>query len=184
MADVVNSETRSRMMSGIRSKDTRPEQLVRKALFAAGFRFRLHRRSLPGVPDVVLPRRKVAIFVHGCFWHLHRECLYAKLPTTRPVFWRNKLEGNAQRDQNNIEALLALGWRVLVVWECATREKAAGLSETLFAWIEGGENRGELSGGSTGGESDAQCLHFVKAIDDYPHKLHGSKSQESQASID
>jgi DNA mismatch endonuclease, patch repair protein len=154
MADVVSSETRSRMMSGIRSKDTKPEQLVRKALFAAGFRFRLHRRNLPGVPDVVLPGRRVAIFVHGCFWHLHRECQYAKIPSTRPDFWRKKLEGNAQRDRRNVEALIALGWRVLVVWECATKKNVVGLQEALVAWIGGGETRGELSGGTTYASAD------------------------------
>jgi DNA mismatch endonuclease (patch repair protein) len=149
MADVVSSETRSRMMSGIPGKNTKPEQMVRKALFAAGFRFRLHRRDLPGVPDVALPGSRVAIFVHGCFWHLHRECRYAKLPSTRPDFWKQKLEGNALRDSKNIEALLALGWRVFVVWECATRKKAAGLPEALAAWIEGGETWGELPTGPT-----------------------------------
>jgi len=135
------------MMSGIHSKDTKPEQLVRKALFAAGFRFRLHRRNLPGVPDVVLPGRRVAIFVHGCFWHLHRECQYFKYPASRAEFWREKLESNEQRDQRNIEALLALGWRVLVVWECMTRKNAEELPEALAAWIHGNETRGELSGG-------------------------------------
>ena len=146
MTDVVSRETRSRMMSGIRGKNTKPEHVVRKALFAAGFRFRLHRRDLPGVPDIVLPGCRVAIFVHGCFWHCHRNCLYAKIPATRPDFWREKLEGNAFRDRRNVEALLALGWRVLVVWECASRQNATGLPEALLAWIQGSELHGEMAG--------------------------------------
>ena len=146
MTDVVSRETRSRMMSGIRGKNTKPEHVVRKALFAAGFRFRLHRRDLPGVPDIVLPGCRVAIFVHGCFWHCHRNCLYAKIPATRPDFWREKLEGNAFRDRRNVAALLALGWRVLVVWECASRQNATGLHEALLAWIQGSELHGEMAG--------------------------------------
>lgn len=150
MSDVVSSEIRSRMMSGIRGKDTKPELTVRKALFAAGFRFRLHRRDLPGVPDVVLPGKRVAIFVHGCFWHMHSGCKNAKLPSSRRDFWREKLGRNIERDKKNIDALIDLGWRVLVVWECSTREKGAEsvLPSVLASWIDGGEARGELSGGS------------------------------------
>lgn len=152
MADVVDRETRKRMMSGIRGKDTRPEMLVRRALFAAGFRFRLHRADLPGSPDIVLPGRRVAIFVHGCFWHMHQGCRLARLPATRPEFWRDKLEGNVARDRWAVEALAADGWRVLVVWECATRGKGAlgSLGEVLAEWIGGGAVSGELTGGSIG----------------------------------
>lgn len=150
MSDVVSRETRSRMMSGIRAKGTKPELFVRKALFAAGFRFRLHRRDLPGVPDVVLPGKKIAIFVHGCFWHMHKGCRNAKMPSTRQDFWSEKLGRNVVRDRENIDALVGLGWRVLVVWECATREKGAEilLPSALASWIGGGEATGELSGGS------------------------------------
>lgn len=150
MSDVVSSDIRSRMMSGIRGKDTKPELTVRKALFAAGFRFRLHRRDLPGVPDIVLPGKRVAIFVHGCFWHMHSGCNNAKLPSSRQDFWREKLGRNIERDKKNIDALIDLGWRVLVVWECSTREKGAEsvLPSVLASWIGGGEARGELSGGS------------------------------------
>lgn len=149
VADVVGPETRSRMMSGIRGKDTKPEMIVRRALFAAGFRFRLHRRDLPGAPDVVLPARGIAVFIHGCFWHMHEGCSLAKLPATRPDFWKAKLEGNVERDQRTVEALLAQDWRVLVVWECATKDKAAAstLPETLSAWIEGTARFGEISAG-------------------------------------
>lgn len=150
MADVVNKETRSRMMSGIRARNTKPEILVRKALFAAGYRFRLHRKDLPGVPDVVLPGRKIAIFVHGCFWHQHAGCHYAKLPATRPEFWKKKLGANIVRDRRTIEALHAAGWRVLVVWECATRDPQirAELSNLLKQWITGPDAAGELRGPS------------------------------------
>ncbi len=149
MTDVVDAATRSRMMSGIRGKDTKPEMAVRRALFSKGFRYRLHRRDLPGVPDVVLPPRRVAIFVHGCFWHQHEGCSNAKLPSTRPEFWKTKLEGNVARDKRAREALLALGWRVLVVWECAVRDREvlSALPESLARWISGVSATGEISGG-------------------------------------
>lgn len=148
MADVVATVVRSRMMSGIRGKNTTPEMVVRSTLFAAGYRFRLHRRDLPGAPDVVLPSSKVAIFVHGCFWHMHAGCKNARLPSTRTEFWHDKLEGNVKRDQRAIDALRSERWRVLIVWECATRDATAlaGMSESLSRWIEGGEPSGEISG--------------------------------------
>ncbi len=135
-------------MSGIGGKNTKPEMLVRKALFAAGFRFRLHRKDLPGRPDVVLPGRRVVVFVHGCFWHAHQGCPYAKTPATRREFWEAKLAANVERDRRTREALLSAGWRVLVVWECATRSSGVRerLSELLTRWIEGVELSGELSG--------------------------------------
>jgi DNA mismatch endonuclease (patch repair protein) len=136
------------MMSGIRDRNTRPEMAVRRALFAAGFRFRLHRRDLPGAPDVVLPGRKVAVFVHGCFWHMHSKCRYSKLPATRPEFWRAKLGRNVERDKNVVESLLAMGWRVLIVWECAIRNKETlfVLQDNLSYWIRGSDSFGEISG--------------------------------------
>lgn len=146
MADVVSSEKRSAMMSAIRAKNTKPEMLVRKALFASGYRFRLHRKDLPGNPDVVLPGRKVAVFVHGCFWHAHDHCHLAKMPSTRPDFWQQKLEGNRQRDGRKTTELLAQGWRVLVVWECFLRKKTApeNLSLALATWVESNALTGEL----------------------------------------
>lgn len=135
------------MMSGIRGKNTKPEMLVRRALFAAGYRFRLHQKDLPGAPDIALPGRRIAIFAHGCFWHMHAGCKNAKLPSTRPEFWRDKLQGNVSRDQRAIAALVKDGWRVLTVWECATREPLVleGLSKYLARWIEGQERTGEIS---------------------------------------
>ena len=150
MADVVSPAVRSRMMSGIRGKDTKPEVAARKALFAAGYRFRLHRKDLPGSPDIVMPGRKVAIFVHGCFWHFHQGCRYAKMPATRADFWKAKLEANVERDRRAIEKLQAMGWRVLCVWECAMRDAAAaaGLQNAMREWIEGSERFGEIGAAS------------------------------------
>ena len=135
-------------MSGIKAKNTKPEMMVRRALFAAGFRFRLHRRDLPGAPDVVLPSKKIAIFVHGCFWHLHEGCRYSKLPTTRQDFWKMKLQANAQRDSESSEKLQVLGWRVLWVWECSTRaaETVINLQDILKIWINGTDSFGEIRG--------------------------------------
>jgi DNA mismatch endonuclease (patch repair protein) len=146
MVDVVPPAVRSRMMSGIQGKNTKPELIVRRMLFASGYRFRLHRRDLPGQPDIVMPGRKVAIFVHGCFWHAHQGCRYAKMPVTRPEFWKAKLEANIARDRRAVERLVELGWRVLSVWECSTRdsEVATNLQATVNAWIEGSERIGEI----------------------------------------
>lgn len=116
--DIVDSATRARMMSGIRGKNTVPEMLVRRFLHARGYRYRVHRRDLPGKPDLVLPRLKVCIFVHGCFWHRHPGCVYATTPKTRPEFWSEKFQKNVMRDLANIDALEAAGWNVLIVWEC------------------------------------------------------------------
>jgi DNA mismatch endonuclease (patch repair protein) len=117
MADVFPPEVRSRIMAAITGKDTQPELAVRRVLHAMGRRFRLHRKDLPGRPDVVLPRSRAVVFVHGCFWHGH-SCRKARLPSTRRAFWRNKIEGNRRRDRRNRDALRRLGWRVLTVWEC------------------------------------------------------------------
>ncbi|WP_312218746.1 very short patch repair endonuclease [Brevundimonas sp.] len=144
MADIVDPATRSRMMSGIRGADTRPELLVRRHLHAAGFRFRLHARALRGRPDLVLPRWKAAIFVHGCFWHRHPGCRYATTPATRPEFWREKFERNLQRDAAVRVALEDEGWRVATVWECALRRDPAQTLDALAAWIRSGAPSAEF----------------------------------------
>ena len=151
VTDVVDQATRSRMMSGIGGRNTKPEIVVRKALFAAGFRFRLHSKDLPGCPDVVLPGRRVAVFVHGCFWHAHPGCRYAKTPASRREFWESKLAANVERDGRARKALLSEEWRVLVVWECATRsaEVREALPELLRRWIDGAEFSGEFCSDST-----------------------------------
>jgi DNA mismatch endonuclease (patch repair protein) len=135
MTDIVSKKTRSRMMSGIRGKDTWPEMMVRRLLHAQGFRYRLHRKDLPGKPDIVLPKYKAAIFVNGCFWHGH-ECSLFKWPASNAEFWENKIKANRRRDASAIEALEALGWRCLTVWECDTRRLCAeDLCRTLKEWV-------------------------------------------------
>lgn len=109
------------MMSSIRGRDTKPELSVRRYLHKCGFRYRLHRRDLPGSPDLVLAKWNVAVFVHGCFWHGHKGCRYFRVPATRTDFWAAKIRGNAERDARAEAALLRSGWRVVVVWECALR---------------------------------------------------------------
>lgn len=147
MADTVPPETRSRMMSGIRGKNSRPEMLVRSLLHAAGYRFRLHRKDLPGTPDIVLPKRRIVIFIHGCFWHRHSGCRLFKLPATRTDFWSEKLQANAERDRLATIALEKLGWRVLCVWECSTRGAAAQgmLLPAIQNWMFGKDRLGEIS---------------------------------------
>ncbi|MTD34123.1 very short patch repair endonuclease [Paludibacterium denitrificans] len=121
MTDIVDKATRSRMMSGIKGKDTKPEIFIRKALHARGFRYRLHDKALPGKPDLVFPKYKAVVFIHGCFWHGH-DCRYFKVPQTRTDFWLEKIAGNRQRDARQLAQLKQAGWRVLIVWECATRK--------------------------------------------------------------
>lgn len=123
MADRLSRERRSWNMSRIRSNDTKPELVVRKTLHAMGYRFRLHRRDLPGRPDITLPKYKTAIFVHGCFWHRHQGCHYAYNPKSRQEFWQHKFERNIERDRIVAQKLTLLGWRQLVVWECETKEQ-------------------------------------------------------------
>lgn len=125
------------MMSGIRGKNTRPELLVRRYLHGRGLRFRLHVPDLPGKPDIVLPKYRKVVFVHGCFWHQHAGCKYATKPRTRADFWANKLSDNVARDQYQIAALQGLGWGVLIVWECELRDGVARL-ESLYAEIVAG----------------------------------------------
>jgi len=122
--DVHTPEQRSRNMAAIRSKNTKPEIVVRKLLCEMGLRYRLHRTDLPGKPDIVMPGRKVAIFVHGCFFHMHK-CRYGRVvPATNTEFWQTKRSGNTERDRRNARQLRKVGWIVLTVWECETRNQA------------------------------------------------------------
>lgn len=149
MSDTVPPEVRSRMMAGIRGKDTKPEMLVRHLLHERGFRYRLHRKDLPGKPDIVLPKYSAVILVHGCFWHGH-DCRYFKLPGTRTEWWAEKLAQNRTRDMKNHTDLIAAGWRVLVVWECAMREPGAiapdRLGVLISAWLKSAEKKKQLRG--------------------------------------
>lgn len=131
--DIVDKATRSRMMAGIGGRNTKPEVLIRRALHGAGFRFRLHRRDLPGSPDIVLPKHRVAIQVHGCFWHRHANCQFTTFPSTNAEFWRKKFRDNVQRDSRKKRALQRLGWKVYTIWECeaARPERVARLLNRL-----------------------------------------------------
>lgn len=124
MTDLLSPEQRSNLMSRIRGKNTKPEMIVRSWLHKHGFRFRLHRKDLPGKPDIVLPKYKTVIFVHGCFWHRHEGCKRATTPKTRTGYWEEKFRKNRDRDLSKSDALNALGWKVLVVWECETKNRA------------------------------------------------------------
>jgi DNA mismatch endonuclease (patch repair protein) len=125
VADVVDASTRSRMMKAIRGRDTAPERIVRRFLHGTGLRFRLGGTGLPGRPDVVLPRHRVALFVHGCFWHRHEGCRFATTPATNVDFWRAKFAANVVRDAASQDLLKALGWHPLVIWECQTADTEA-----------------------------------------------------------
>src|ERR1044072_7253916 len=121
MRDRLSRERRSWNMSRIRGKDTSPEKRVRSLLHRMGYRFRLHRKDLPGNPDIVFVSRRVALFVHGCFWHRHRGCKNCTIPTNNRKFWVTKLEGNVTRDKRSRLALRKRGWKTLVIWECQTK---------------------------------------------------------------
>lgn len=136
MADVVDTATRSRMMAGIRGRDTLPEVRLRSALHRRGFRFRLHDRSLPGRPDIVLPRWRAVVDVHGCFWHRHSGCRFTTTPETRREFWATKFDANVIRDRRNREALLLADWRVATIWECAVRGVLVDeVADRLADWL-------------------------------------------------
>lgn len=135
MVDTISPEYRSEIMSRVRAKDTKPEMVVRRMLHAAGYRYRLHARDLPGKPDLVFPGRRKVVFINGCFWHRHRGCALARLPKSRTEFWTEKLERNRERDERNVEALREQGWEVLTVWECEVRDPAT-LMPRVVAFLE------------------------------------------------
>jgi DNA mismatch endonuclease, patch repair protein len=128
MTDSLTPERRSWNMSRIRGRNTAPERLVRSALHRAGYRFRLHRKDLPGRPDIVLPKYRAVVFVHGCFWHRHSKCRFAYTPKSRVAFWQEKFRSNSERDRRTARALRRLGWRVVTVWECESRSPSKWLS--------------------------------------------------------
>ena len=120
--DTMTPEQRKRCMSSIKSRDTKPEMIVRRWLWHQGLRYRLHVKSLPGTPDIVMRKLRTVVFVHGCFWHGHDECQGNRLPATRHEYWKNKIEANRKRDERDIAALTAMGWHVIVVWECKLKK--------------------------------------------------------------
>ena len=137
-------------MSGIKGKNTKPELAIRKGLYARGYRYRLHYKKLPGKPDIAMPGRKIVVLVNGCFWHGH-DCHLFKWPASRPEFWRAKISRTKERDSDLCKTYQSLGWRTLVVWECAVRGKTSLPARTLFqkieTWIDSQAMRGEIRGG-------------------------------------
>jgi DNA mismatch endonuclease (patch repair protein) len=149
--DIVSPERRSAIMSRIRGKHTKPEVAVRRLLHASGFRFRLHRRDLPGTPDIAFPSRHKAVFVHGCFWHAHERCPRAFTPKTRRDFWSGKLARNRARDAEHLNALRGRGWDVHVVWECEIGD--AALASRLGRFLRGTPTRRAPYRGSPAGRA-------------------------------
>lgn len=148
MVDVVDKATRSRMMAGIRAKNTKPEMIVRTGLHALGFRYRLHVKEIPGTPDIVLPKFRALIVVQGCYWHGH-NCRFFKLPTSNADFWRKKISANRLRDQRNLAEQHKAGWRTLVVWECAVRTSIKKNSKIdivglVATWISGESDKASI----------------------------------------
>lgn len=153
MIDVVSPEVRSRMMSGIKGKNTRPEVLIRKLLFSRGWRYRLHYKGLPGKPDLVFPRLKAAVFINGCFWHVH-HCHLFRMPSSRVEFWSAKLERNRLRDAEVRDMLAELGWRHLTIWECALKGKMRlpieEVANRTSEWLLQGVGSAEIEGMNSG----------------------------------
>ena len=151
-ADTVSAAVRSRMMAAVKGKNTKPELAIRSALHRRGFRFRLHRKGLPGRPDLVFTRRNAVIFVHGCFWHGH-DCHLFRWPKSREDFWREKIDRNIERDRNQREALVNAGWRVGTVWECALKGKTRlpfdSVVDQCAIWLESDIKTLEVSGDKT-----------------------------------
>jgi DNA mismatch endonuclease (patch repair protein) len=149
LADIVSPAVRSRMMAGIRARDTKPELVLRRGLHAAGLRFRLHDRTLPGTPDLVFPRWRAVLFAHGCFWHGH-DCPLFRWPSTREGFWRPKITRNRENDAKAAAALADAGWRSGVVWECALRGRGrlpvADVIAASASWVRGDTSQFELRG--------------------------------------
>lgn len=149
MVDVVTPAVRSRMMAGIKGKNTKPELLIRKLLFFRGFRYRLHVKELHGKPDLVFPRYHAAVFIHGCFWHGH-DCHLFKWPKSREEFWRKKITGNKAADMRNYKILYENGWRILTVWECAVKGKSrldsVFLSDKIEKWLLSCDKLKEITG--------------------------------------
>lgn len=158
MSDTVDRYTRSQIMAAVRQRDTRPEMIVRRSLHQHGFRFRISDRRLPGSPDIKLTRYRVVIFVNGCFWHRHRDCRFATTPASNGAWWAEKFERNIERDRDKKRQLLDIGWRVMVVWECAVRKNdriRIEAIDALIEWIRGGARTGMIP-------ADDHAVHCVR----------------------
>ncbi len=149
MADIKSTDARSKNMAAIKEKDTKPELLIRKALHAKGFRYRLHDKKLPGKPDLVLKKYNAVIFIHGCFWHKH-DCHLFKWPSTREEFWKLKINQNAERDRKITKEIIMLGYRLLIIWECSIKGKNKHDFYTILSeidnWLNSDENFKEIKG--------------------------------------
>ena len=149
LPDIVDKATRSRMMAGIKGKNTKPELMIRRGLHRLGFRFRLHDKRLPGNPDIAFPKYRAVIQVQGCFWHGH-NCHLFKLPSTRKEFWKAKITGNSERDARNLQALEKIGWRALMIWECALKSPTRlPIDEVLMEtsnWLNDGTGSKNITG--------------------------------------
>lgn len=144
MVDTLTKQERSERMGRVKGANTKPEMVVRRLVHAMGYRYRLHARELPGKPDIVFRSRKKVIFVHGCFWHRHRECKLARIPKSRLDFWVPKLEGNRERDIKNQEVLERMGWRVLVIWECEIGDRVE-LGNKIGAFLDGSKREAQTA---------------------------------------
>lgn len=153
MVDVVTPEKRRQMMSGIQGKNTQPELVIRKNLYAMGFRYRIHDKRIPGKPDLVFTSRKAAIFIHGCFWHVH-DCHLFKWPSSRVDFWKQKLSGNVQHDKEILAKLNDDGWHILTIWECALKGKnrlsIEEIMDKTVSWLNTSAENSEIRGKEDG----------------------------------
>lgn len=165
-------------MASVGQRDTGPEIRLRRALHRLGLRYRLHDRKLPGSPDIVLPRFRSVVFVHGCFWHVHEGCKFATEPASKREFWREKFEANRKRDRKNHDSLLASGWRVLIVWECALKGKKEDelrkLGTYVRSWLLSEDRFGEI------GHSDMVSVHDLEAIVDVEGCKHGKVKRDER----
>lgn len=153
-----SKDIRSYNMSRIRSKNTKPEELVRKFLFTAGFRYRKHDKRFPGHPDIVLPKYKTIIFVNGCFWHGHRECRYFIWPKTNLEYWQRKINGNIERDKNTYTFLQELGWNVIIIWECKLKKDKR--ERTLFDLVDSIQLNQDMGGAQAEQSSQKGSPHI------------------------
>jgi len=174
MTDIVGSKRRSELMANIRGRDTAPEMVVRRIAHRMGLRFRLHRKDLPGRPDLVFPKHRLAVFVHGCFWHRHEGCRLASTPKSRAAFWAEKFAANVERDARQEAALRALGWQVLVIWQCETRDGAAverKLSGLIGCDRAASERRNTSAGTSVDERSVAQGVEASTRLHSPPDRV-------------